>query len=898
MAPPFSSRSWGTMLALILALLSLCRPSHQRVFQTVDPSGNTIYLDDARKPSLFTKDFGDCLGSSVVNVTRFDAAYYKDNMTVIFHLQGSTNVRNESLMMYIGVFAYGESRFDLTFNPCNANIDSLCPMKRGIPIRANGIIPVAPSDVSNIPGKRHLAIALTIPDFEGEAILRIFANSTQSEIGCYSAVVTNGATFSQPKAVGSVLGIFTALALIASFATAVYGDHVPTTRKHYAHSLSVLVVFSVLQHIFFTGALSMNWPSVLPAFWSNYAWAAGMIYTDSMQRSINHFLGSNLGNTSFVGAASSGAPLNGPQLLFALGSIYPKTGPGARPPALRARAPADDFTWFGQPVRPGMPLPGNFSGFAGTLGAERIPASNAFLTAFLWLLILLVCLAGAIVAFKWLLEGLRRLKLIKPDRLAYFRQRWLAFTAVALLRTWVASFFMIMLLTLFQFCYSTAAGVTAIAALVFCLSLVGTTMVAAYALYYRLRRGRFEIKEAPFPWPSSHAGKGVLSSGRGRKSASEAPRPDPDPTSFRRHIPWRAITYVDRDAGRTPVHDDEDYLVKFGWLTARFRRTRWWFFAVWIGYELIRALFYGAGVGHPVTQVFGLLAVEIIALIAIVKLRPFEGQRLNALMVYVLGFSKVATVALSAAFDARFNLPRIQTTIIGVVIIVIQGLLTIVLLIAIAVSLVSSYMSLTRTHETFKPRRWMPMRERYFRHLDRAAADRPPTPAEPPKAVEPGFNVGHVRRQPKIEDEDDEFMAEVNDPTASRLSMPPRPLPHAESSRRPSLADTSIMSTTIPFGARVHRASWSTRDFESAARHDVTRSPGRPTARTSMLRSASPATVPATVTTSAAAATATATATASHVSVSATPPPPSQRSSPLGRPPAAAADDAISPVGS
>ena len=69
-----------------------------RYIQGVDGAGNRLYLDDARKPALFTRDFGDCLGSSVVNVTRFDAAYYKDNMTVLFHLQGNTNVHNESLM--------------------------------------------------------------------------------------------------------------------------------------------------------------------------------------------------------------------------------------------------------------------------------------------------------------------------------------------------------------------------------------------------------------------------------------------------------------------------------------------------------------------------------------------------------------------------------------------------------------------------------------------------------------------------------------------------------------------------------------------------------------------------------------------------------------------------------
>ncbi|KAG9711339.1 TRP-domain-containing protein, partial [Aureobasidium melanogenum] len=326
--------------------------------------------------------------SSAVNVTRFDAAYYKDNMTVLFHLAGNTAIANESLMMYIGVYAYGQGRFDLTFDPCNANIASLCPLNASIPIEANGIIPVAQSDVAAIP-----PIALSIPDFEGEAILRIFANSTQAEIGCYSAVVTNGATFSQPKAVGSILGIFTVIALIASFATAIYGDSVPVMRKHYAHSLSVLVVFSVFQHVFFTGALSMNWPSVLVAWWSNFAWSGGMIYSRSMQRSIDKLIGNNLGNTSQVGAAGSGTNQDGVGGGFDISSIYRRGLSIKRDVAwdiyqrdhsiqlrrdvlsrtfeehLFRRDLANKttgFSWYGQPVQAGLPLPGNYSGFAGT----------------------------------------------------------------------------------------------------------------------------------------------------------------------------------------------------------------------------------------------------------------------------------------------------------------------------------------------------------------------------------------------------------------------------------------------------------------------------------------------------------------------------------------------------
>ena len=58
----------------------------------------TVWLDDDRRPSLYTQTYGDCMGDSLINVTRFDAAYYKDNMTVLFHLEGNSALTNQSLM--------------------------------------------------------------------------------------------------------------------------------------------------------------------------------------------------------------------------------------------------------------------------------------------------------------------------------------------------------------------------------------------------------------------------------------------------------------------------------------------------------------------------------------------------------------------------------------------------------------------------------------------------------------------------------------------------------------------------------------------------------------------------------------------------------------------------------
>ncbi|KAH0268973.1 TRP-domain-containing protein, partial [Aureobasidium melanogenum] len=859
------------LLALATILLAAIQPvaaaSDTRYVTTTNSAGQTVYLADDRRPSLYTGQFGDCKGSSAVNVTRFDAAYYKDNMTVLFHLAGNTAIANESLMMYIGVYAYGQGRFDLTFDPCNANIASLCPLNASIPIEANGIIPVAQSDVAAIP-----PIALSIPDFEGEAILRIFANSTQAEIGCYSAVVTNGATFSQPKAVGSVLGIFTVIALIASFATAIYGDSVPVMWKHYAHSLSVLVVFSVFQHVFFTGALSMNWPSVLVAWWSNFAWSGGMIYSSSMQRSIDKLIGNNLGNTSQVGAAGSGTNQDGVGGGFDISSIYRRSLSVKRDIAwdiyqrdhsiqlrrdvlsrtfeehLFRRDLANKtsgFNWYGQPVQAGLPLPGNYSGFAGTLAQENIRVSNAFMTGFLWLLILLVILVASVIAFKWVLEAFVATKLMKNERLGFFRKHWIRYTTLVALRTLFVAFFMMMFLTMFQFSYQSSGGVKAVAAIIFILFFVGIPACVIYAIYVGMAsQGTILKSEVPAEQAEGRQPSKLLS-----KLGIKKPISILMPMISLRQQP----SHLGED--RSSLHDDEEYLQKFGWLSARYRRTKWWFFAAWTLYEFIRACFYAGASGQPMTQVFGLLVVEFLFFIFILWARPFEGQRLNVIVVYLLGFSKVATVALSSAFNITFNLERITTTVIGIVIIVIQGVLVIVTLIAIAVGAFSSYMSITRNHEDFRPRRMMGVREKYFKHLDRTATDlpRPPKP-EPVEVVTrepkgPYFSVSQVRRVAKIEDEDPDFVAEMA-MLHHEEELGPEPTPHASYSALPSRSQTPGMDgessqtpirrgraasgmshrstsgsySNLPRGARLHRPSWTSRDF-SETRDDRSRTP-------------------------------------------------------------------------
>jgi hypothetical protein len=99
---PHAPSSFAFLWILILSLSAFLRTVIAEEIVLI--KGNGIdgvsrELDVSRTPALYTGDFDDCLGGeSLFNVTKFDAAYYADNLTVLFHLDGTTNIRRENLV--------------------------------------------------------------------------------------------------------------------------------------------------------------------------------------------------------------------------------------------------------------------------------------------------------------------------------------------------------------------------------------------------------------------------------------------------------------------------------------------------------------------------------------------------------------------------------------------------------------------------------------------------------------------------------------------------------------------------------------------------------------------------------------------------------------------------------
>ena len=100
MARPHGIFVMALLVALSLfSLTALAQDTDTAYIYGTDIHGVTRQLAVNRYPALYTGDFGDCLGGqSLFNITKFDAAYYTDNLTIVFHLDGTSNIRNDSLM--------------------------------------------------------------------------------------------------------------------------------------------------------------------------------------------------------------------------------------------------------------------------------------------------------------------------------------------------------------------------------------------------------------------------------------------------------------------------------------------------------------------------------------------------------------------------------------------------------------------------------------------------------------------------------------------------------------------------------------------------------------------------------------------------------------------------------
>ena len=213
-----------------------------------------------------------CQQNSSFTASLFNVVFTPNNNTITFDVVGVSSIQG-NVSFGIEVTAYGYQLLKETLDPCNMNLNGMCPMSTGqIDIQSN--IQLDQSTVDRIPG-----IAYGVPDLD--ANVKIVINATDNpdvSLACVEANLSNGQTVDQ-KGVGWTTAVIAGLALVASAVTSGLG-HSNTAAHVAANALSLFGYFQAQAII---GLTSVPLPPIVQSWTQNFDWSMGIIEVDFMQ---------------------------------------------------------------------------------------------------------------------------------------------------------------------------------------------------------------------------------------------------------------------------------------------------------------------------------------------------------------------------------------------------------------------------------------------------------------------------------------------------------------------------------------------------------------------------------------------------------------------------------------
>ena len=218
-----------------------------------------------------SKSLNPCQADASFSATLFNVVFTPDNNSLAFDVVGASTISGY-VVAELDVIAYGYSALKQTIDPCESNLEGMCPMNPGqINIESN--LDISDEVISNIPG-----IAYGVPDLDGVVKIYIKEKKTGKSLACVEAELSNGKTVDQ-KAVGWTTAVIAGLALLASAVTSGLG-HSNTAAHVAANALSL---FGYFQAQAIVGMTAVPLPPVVASWTQNFQWTLGIIRVKFLQ---------------------------------------------------------------------------------------------------------------------------------------------------------------------------------------------------------------------------------------------------------------------------------------------------------------------------------------------------------------------------------------------------------------------------------------------------------------------------------------------------------------------------------------------------------------------------------------------------------------------------------------
>lgn len=352
-----------------------------------------------------SKSLNACQDNSSFTASLFNVVFTPNNRTITFDIVGVSSIQG-NVSFGIEVTAYGYTLLKETLNPCNMNLNGMCPMSTGqIDIQSN--LQLDQSTVDKIPG-----IAYGVPDLDANVKVVINATSNPDvSLACVEANLSNGQTVDQ-KGVGWATAVIAGMALVASAVTSGLG-HSNTAAHVAANALSL---FGYFQAQAIVGLTAVPLPPIVASWTQNFDWTMGIIEVDFMQ-SIATWYQKSTGGTpaTLLNSLTTVSVQVEKRSVGQLSKRSVETTINLLNQAHQMSKRATDTSTTGTYVVKGMKRVAFRAG---------IEATNLFLTGLAFFCIFIVFTIIFVAMFKGFCELAVRMRWMKSDKFQDFRNGW------------------------------------------------------------------------------------------------------------------------------------------------------------------------------------------------------------------------------------------------------------------------------------------------------------------------------------------------------------------------------------------------------------------------------------------------------------------------------------------
>ncbi|PPJ60860.1 hypothetical protein CBER1_07211 [Cercospora berteroae] len=359
----------------------------------------------AQERMLTSTSLNPCQADSKFSATLFDVIFTPHNRSLAFDVVGVSSITG-NVTIELVVLAYGLQVYKTTINPCDSDLQGLCPMNAGqITLNSNAEIPA--ESLAQVPG-----IAYTVPDLDARVQVYFNQTDTAQSAACVEAELSNGKTVNQ-KGVAWTVACLAGLALVASAITSGLGHS--NTAAHVA--ANAMALFGYFQAQAMIGMTAVNLPPIVASWTQNFQWSMGVIRVGFLQTLATWYQRATGGTPSTVLSNLSSASVRVEKRSLQDYTQIASRAVSALHKTLTKRSNAGSaFTDSSTTVTVrGIERVGF------TAGIER---TNIFMTGYVFFLIFVILVILGVCIFKGICELLVRAGRMKGEKFQDFRNGW------------------------------------------------------------------------------------------------------------------------------------------------------------------------------------------------------------------------------------------------------------------------------------------------------------------------------------------------------------------------------------------------------------------------------------------------------------------------------------------